>query len=126
MWLCTKIQRDKKYESTLEKTIAKRVDEGAKFFWAKSKKPSSESGFTMVGCEFCHACLNLRHAYFGCEGTYNHDVSNRLNFDITNFWFSHEKQKELGGLLPGENKAMCTAELAEPGCRFDSTDEYQC
>ena len=63
---------NKKYESTLEKTIAKRVDEGAKFFWAKSKKPSSESGFS-------HACLNLRHAYFGCEGTYKPDVSKRLH-----------------------------------------------
>ena len=112
-----------KYEWTLEKTILKRLAEGARFSITKSPKPSQQSGFTMIGCMWCCACLNLPHSYFGCDGVYNPDVSKKLNFDTTKFWFSSEK--ELGGLLPGETKAgMCTAELAEPGCRFDRSDEH--
>ena len=72
----------------------------------------------------CGACLNLKHAYFGCGGKWKPEVITRLNDNTRDFWFSEAMQTSLG-LEPDTPSAghMCTAERMEPECKTGGIDK---
>ena len=86
--------KEKDAYSVLESAILKRVNEGASFTCLKTT-PSKYSGATLIGCLRCGACLNLKHGYLGCKGTWKPEVLIRLNDKTRDFWFSEQMQISL-------------------------------